>query len=77
MTNPDIERLKADASGNTGLSEVLAEAVRDFSSRRDAVRFLASRGFEVSEADLADVAADEESDAEDGYGTLVRFLRQH
>ncbi|QRG05255.1 hypothetical protein EZH22_19420 [Xanthobacter dioxanivorans] len=83
MTNAHMERLKADATGNTALSAVLAEAVDGFSSTEDAVRFLASRGFEVTSADLADAAADDlppaaQEDAEpDGYGTLMRFLRRH
>lgn len=84
MTNADIERLKADASGNTGLSAVLAEAVEGFSGPADAVRFLASRGFEVTAADLAEAAADapdqcglreREGHTPDGYATLIRFLR--
>lgn len=88
MTNPHMERLKADASGNTALSAVLADAVGGFSSPADAVGFLASRGFEVTAADLADAAADaheapaaqseEQDQAEaDGYGALMRFLRRN
>ncbi|MFG1226923.1 hypothetical protein V5F63_12200 [Xanthobacter autotrophicus DSM 597] len=81
MTNADIERLKADASGNTGLSAVLAEAVEGFSSTDDAVRFLASRGFEVTSSDLAAAASDTQAPAdaaeeEDGYCALMRFVRQ-
>ncbi len=80
MTNADIERLKADASGNTGLSAVLAEAVEGFSSTADAVRFLASRGFEVTSSDLAAAASDTQAPAdaeeEDGYCALMRFVRQ-
>ncbi|MFG1202929.1 hypothetical protein V5F29_11110 [Xanthobacter aminoxidans] len=83
MTNADMDRLKSDASGNTGLSAVLAEAVEGFSSTEDAVRFLASRGFEVTASDLAAAAASdaeapaESEDAEeDGYGALMRFVRQ-
>ncbi|WP_296584514.1 hypothetical protein [Xanthobacter sp.] len=82
MTNADMDRLKADASGNTGLSAVLAEAVERFSSTEDAVRFLASRGFEVTASDLAAAAGDAEAppeaeeSEEDGYGALMRFVRQ-
>ncbi|MDI4656180.1 hypothetical protein [Xanthobacter autotrophicus] len=85
MTSAEMERLKADASGNTGLSAVLADAVGGFSSAEDAVGFLASRGFEVTASDLADAAADadeapaaqdEEAAGADGYGALMRFLRR-
>ncbi|MFG1185832.1 hypothetical protein [Xanthobacter aminoxidans] len=85
MTNADMDRLKSDASGNTGLSAVLAEAVEGFSSTDDAVRFLASRGFEVTASDLAAAASDAETPAEaeeseeaeeDGYVALMRFVRQ-
>lgn len=79
MTNADMERLKTDASGNTGLSAVLAEAVDGFSSTDDAVRFLASRGFDVTASDLAAAASDGGPAAEaeeDGYGALMRFVRQ-
>lgn len=77
MGNHDVERLKADASGNTGLSAVLAEEVDRFSSTEDAVRFLASRGFEVTAADLAAAAADAALvEGEGGYGALMRFIRQ-
>lgn len=80
MTNADMDRLKADASGNTGLSAVLAEAVEGFSSTDDAVRFLASRGFEVTSSDLAAAASDTQAPAEgeehDGYCALMRFVRQ-
>lgn len=83
MTVSDMERLKADASGNTGLSAVLAEAVEGFSSTEDAIRFLASRGFGVTSADLAEAAAqaavevvDAPADEEGGYATLMRFLKQ-
>lgn len=80
MTSADMERLKTDASGNTGLSAVLAEAVDGFSSTDDAVRFLASRGFDVTTSDLA-AAAGDGSDAsapeeDDGYGALMRFVRR-
>lgn len=83
MASAEMERLKADASGNTGLSAVLADAVGGFSSAADAVGFLASRGFEVSASDLADAAADvdeapaAESGEEDGYGALMRFMRRN
>ena len=85
MTNADMDRLKSDASGNTGLSAVLAEEVEGFSSTDDAVRFLASRGFEVTASDLAAAASDAETPAEaeesedvgeDGYDALMRFVRQ-
>ncbi|MFS8038681.1 hypothetical protein ACI7BZ_17275 [Xanthobacter sp. AM11] len=80
MSRTEMDRLRADASGNTGLSAVLAQAVGDFSTAEDAVRFLASRGFGVTRADLS--AAAEDSDAAaaeadgDGYGCLMRFLRR-
>ena len=90
MTNPHMERLKADASRNTALSAVLADAVGGFSSPADAVGFLASRGFEVTAADLADAAADadeapaaqpeeqaQDQAEADGYGALMRFLRRN
>lgn len=82
MSRHDVERLKADASGNTGLSEVLAHEVERFSSTEDAVRFLATRGFEVTPSDLAEAAAEPEEDeaapenGDDGYGALMRFIRQ-
>ena len=82
MGRHDVERLKADASGNTGLSEVLAREVDGFSSTEDAVRFLATRGFEVTPADLAEAAAAPDEGAaapetsEDGYGALMRFIRK-
>lgn len=77
---PAMERLKADASGNTGLSHVLARAVPDFASPEDAVNFLAARGFDVSARDLVEAAADEARDetpvgeGEGGYGALMRFI---
>ncbi|MCG5234003.1 hypothetical protein [Xanthobacter oligotrophicus] len=86
MASAEMERLKADASGNTGLSAVLAEAVGGFSSAADAVGFLASRGFEVTASDLEDAAADtdeapaaqqKEAVEKDGYGALMRFLRRN
>lgn len=82
MTNADMDRLKTDASGNTGLSAVLASAVEGFSSTDDAVRFLASRGFDVTASDLAAAASDgeepagEEGAEEDGYVALMRFIRR-
>ncbi|MEP9353270.1 hypothetical protein ABLE93_06675 [Xanthobacter sp. KR7-65] len=81
MATDDIHRLKADASGNTGLSEVLAEAVGGFSSTEDAVRFLATRGFDVTASDLAAAANepvdDEAAEEGDGYGTLMKFVRHN
>lgn len=77
MTTIDMDRLKADASGNTGLSAVLATAVDGFSSTEDAVRFLESRGFAVTPADLAAAAEEEDAPGEDGgYVTLMRFVRR-
>lgn len=79
-STPDMERLKADASGNTGLSQVLAEAVRGFASPEDAVNFLSARGFDVSARDLIEAAADEAreeapvGEGEGGYGMLMRFI---
>lgn len=81
MAAPDMERLKADATGNTGLSEVLERAVEDFASTQDAVEFLASRGFEVSARELSQTAAEEAQDAppdgEGGYQALMRFVASH
>ena len=81
MMTDDMDRLKADASGNTGLSAVLAEAVADFSSTEDAVRFLATRGFDVTTSDLAaaasDAGDDEQATADDGYGMLMQFVRSN
>lgn len=80
MNTTDMERLKADASGNTGLSAVLAEAVDGFASAEDAVRFLESRGFAVTPTDLAAAAGAEDAQdgegGEGGYATLMRFLRR-
>ncbi len=83
MGDTDMDRLKADASGNTGLSETLGEAVKKFSSTEDAVRFLASRGFDVTASQLAESAAEEAwqevpvGDQEGGYGALMRFMLKH
>ena len=80
MSEADLERLKADASGNTGLAEVMEEAIHGFSGPQDAVRFLASRGFEIS-ADELTAAAKQEADGgakvgdgEGAYGALLRFM---
>lgn len=75
MERSDIARLKADASGNTALSEVLGEAVKDFSHPQDAVRFLAERGFAVTCNELQAAAA-EDAAPEGGYGALLRFVRR-
>lgn len=82
MSDADLERLKADASGNTGLAEVMEEAIRGFSSADDAVRFLASRGFEISAAELK-AAAKQEAEGggrvgadEGAYGALLRFMQK-
>ncbi len=79
MSEMDIERLKADASGNTGLSEVLGTAVAGFSGPEDAVAFLATRGFKVTAAELAAAAAAHDAgraDGEGGYAALIRFVRR-
>ncbi|MFG1462231.1 hypothetical protein V5F77_04955 [Xanthobacter sp. DSM 24535] len=83
MGDTDIERLKADASGNTALSETLAEAVQSFVTADDAVNFLSSRGFELSARDLTEAAAAEARDetpvgeGEGGYGALMKFIVNH
>lgn len=86
MASDAMVRLKADASGNTGLSEVLADAVAGFATPEDAVRFLATRGFQVTAADLAEAAGDSPADdqggtgeemAGDGYGALMTFVRRN
>lgn len=79
MSATDLERLKMDASGNTGLSEALEQAVPAFSGTEDAVKFLESRGFHISAHELADVAADAEASDEEegGYGALLRFFSHH
>lgn len=81
--SPDLQRLRDDASGKTGLSQVLAEAVPTFLSPEDAVNFLAERGFDVSARELVEAAADEARDetpvgeGEGGYGVLMRFIITH
>ena len=80
MSQDDLQRLKSDASGNTGLSEALAEAVPGFASPKEAVEFLAARGFEISSEELADAAiadsaAAEAGEDEGGYGVLLQFIR--
>lgn len=80
MGHTDIDRLKADASGNTALSERLAEEVKVFETSQDALDFLASRGFDVTEDELRRAAAQEQDGAcaqEDGYGALLRYFRPH
>ncbi len=83
MSTEDIERLKADASGNTALSEVLAEAISSFASTEDAINFLESRGFNISARELAQAASDEArehepiGEGEGGYGALLRFVSSH
>ncbi|WP_029002878.1 Nif11 family protein [Azorhizobium doebereinerae] len=80
MSQADLERLKADASGNTGLAEVLMEAIPGFASPEDAVNFLATRGFEISTRELTDAAATEARQDtrigkdEGAYGALLRFM---
>lgn len=80
MSDHDLHRLKADASGNTALSERLAEAVEDFAGTQDALAFLASRGFDVTVAELGKAALEEARDkdevgaGEGGYGALLRFI---
>lgn len=83
MSQADLERLKADASGNTGLAEVLAESLSGFASPEDAVNFLASRGFDISVRELTDAAAEEARSSEGvgrnegAYGALLRFMINH
>lgn len=83
MSTHDLERLKTDASGNTGLSEVLAEAVSSFATTDDAVNFLETRGFSISAKELTAAAADEAreevpiGEGEGGYGALLRFVSNH
>lgn len=76
MSMHDMERLRADASGNTGLSAVLGEAVEGFADTGDALSFLASRGFEVT-ADELTAAARADDAGEGGYGALLRFVARH
>lgn len=83
MSDADLERLKADASGNTGLAEVIEEAIPGFSGADDAVRFLATRGFEISAPELLAAAEQETRDGgsvgkhEGAYGALLRFMLKH
>lgn len=83
MDNRDLHRLKADASGNTALSERLAEAVGGFIGLNDASAFLSSHGFAISLDELARAADEEARDkgevgqGEGGYGALLRFVRNH
>ncbi|MFG1423971.1 hypothetical protein [Roseixanthobacter liquoris] len=83
MGDRDIERLKADASGNTALSETLENAVADFVTADDAVNFLAARGFDLSARDLTEAAAAEAreevpvGEGEGGYGALMKFIVNH
>ena len=79
MSGQELDRLKADASGNTGLSEALEQAVPAFAGTEDAVKFLESRGFHVSAHELADVAANGKALGveEGGYGALLRFFARH
>lgn len=82
-STPDMQRLRTDASGNTGLSRTLAAAVVDFASPEDAVNFLTDRGFQVSARDLLEAAAAEAreetpvGEGEGGYGALMRFILDH
>lgn len=83
MSTQDLERLKADASGNTGLSATLEEAIASFATTDDAVNFLESRGFSISAKELTLAAADEAREevpvgvGEGGYGALMRFVANH
>lgn len=77
----DFDRLKADASGHTALSERLAEAVDGFSCPQDALDFLAARGFAVTAGELKRAAHAEAArsdgpvgDKEGGFGALLRFM---
>ncbi|WP_029356062.1 hypothetical protein [Bosea sp. 117] len=82
-STPDMQRLRADASGNTGLGHALAAAVPNFASPEDAVNFLTDRGFDVTARDLLEAAADEAreetpvGEGEGGYGALMRFILDH
>ena len=83
MSGQELDRLKADASGNTGLSEALAEAIAGFSSMDDAINFLESRGFQISARELSEAASGEAreqvpvGEGEGGYGALLRFATEH
>ena len=81
MGTRDLNRLKADASGNTALSERLEQAVGSFSGPQDALDFLASRGFEVTASELRQAVAEEAArkhgllgEGEGGFGALLRFM---
>lgn len=76
MSHDELERLRADASGNTGLSEVLEQAVDAFADSRAACDFLASRGFHISPEALASAARDAPVEGEGGYGALMRFIAE-
>lgn len=76
MSHTDLDRLKADASGNTGLSEALEQAVDGFSDPREALDFLAARGFHIPPEDLASEARDAPAEGEGGYGALMRFIAE-
>ncbi len=83
MSLADLERLKADASGNTGLAEVILEALPGFATAADAVSFLATRGFDITPEDLSEAAAEEAREHrhvgkhEGAYGALLRFAQDH
>ena len=76
MSHSDLDRLKADASGNTALSEALEQAVDGFSDPREALDFLAERGFEIAPEALQTEARDAPAEGEGGYGALMRFLAE-
>lgn len=77
MSWTDLDRLRADASGNTGLSAALEEAVSGFCGPRDVRTFLASRGFDISDAALHGAAQHPPAEGEGGYGALMRYLADH
>ncbi|MBS7539804.1 hypothetical protein [Ancylobacter lacus] len=78
-----MQRLKAEASGTTGLGLELARAVPNFVQPEDAVNFLTERGFHVTARDLIEAAAVEARDevpvgeGEGGNGLLIRFMVEH
>ncbi|GGF72203.1 hypothetical protein GCM10007301_34990 [Azorhizobium oxalatiphilum] len=82
MSDADLQRLKADASGNTGLAEVLMEALPGFAAPEDAVNFLETRGFHISTRELTAAAAEEARQDtrigkdEGAYGALLRFMSE-